>query len=346
MAALPGFCHALWPMQRNVSEAQYGTRSPSDCERDDSGLLPYDGSATLCAVRCLACARCRYVSYSSDAGICAWYSHCDLQQLRNWWSARVRPRTTLWNTSQVREFIPAPLPPAASLEAPGAVPQTPFRLAIATLSLVAGARRRGMAAKRGGRTTSAAAATATKQGCGLLGWCLGVRRLKRALLRANPTWEVETLILHGPISARWSVQLPPPDLTDCPEARVVRVDAKLKQLVARCLMVGRKRQGRWRSRPFFTGMPSGILFKWQLMSWYEYDAVVRACPLSIREHQHLISIHSHTTLTRHDKHGSIEVLHAHLTALSFAHHLAPYLALSACMTVPRGHRRRRDAARG
>lgn len=265
---LHGFCAPLWINQRNVSKLQYGIRSLSDCERDDGGLLPLAPSAfanstsalgKACRWQCLSCARCRYISYSSTARTCAWYAHCDENDLRQIWSPQVVKAT--WRTERVRQFVPSALPwTASSLDSENA---RPYRIAIATLSLLGGNRH----------------GFQLKQGCGLLGWCQGARRLKRALAAESPHWGIELLVLFGPMSAKWNAKLPPPDMTDCPEAQLLHADRRLKSLISGCLMVGRKRKGgrgEWKHRPFFTGMPSGIMFKWQVMALVQYDAVFLA----------------------------------------------------------------------
>ena len=49
---------------------------------------------------------------------------------------------------------------------------------------------------------------------------------------------------------RWEKQLPPADMTDCAEARVVRADKRLQGLISGCLNAGRKRRdsGEWKHR--------------------------------------------------------------------------------------------------
>lgn len=187
----PGFCQPLWVHQRNLSSAQYGTRHVADCEREDMGLLTLPSTvnsttiAALCVERCTACTRCRYVSYSSVMRTCAWYTHCDMDNdLRTYWS----PKTThaRWHTTRVRVSVPAPLPSLPST-APTRKASRPYRLAIATLSLL-GSTRRGK--------------FHLKQGCGMLGWCQSARRLKRTLAIANSHWSIELIVLVGPISAK------------------------------------------------------------------------------------------------------------------------------------------------
>jgi hypothetical protein len=192
-----GFCKPLWAHQRNLSTVQYGTRHFADCEREDSGLLTLPPSttngtamATSCVERCMACARCRYVSYASLVRTCAWYAHCDMDDLRTYWSPKAARAS--WHTTRVRASVPAPLPPLPPAE-PTRKSSRPYRIALATLSLLGMTRRRKFH---------------LKQGCGMLGWCQSAHRLKRALAIANAHWSVELVVLVGPISAK-CVRAPP-----------------------------------------------------------------------------------------------------------------------------------------
>ena len=242
--AASGFCQPLWSLQRNLTTVQYGERQPDDCQRGESGLLtvPTAANSTAfaasCTQRCMTCARCRFVSYSFELHMCAWYVHCDTDNdLRHFWSP-IAARAH-WHTARVRSAVPAALPPAvpaASTNLANRQINRPYRLAIATLSLLGGTRR---------------GSVHLKQGCGMLGWCQGARRLKRALATASPYWSIELLVLAGPISAKWDRQnLPAPDMTDCAEARMVRADKRLQGAISGCLNTGRKRRGssEWRHR--------------------------------------------------------------------------------------------------
>jgi hypothetical protein len=255
-----GFCAPLWAEQNKFSSVQHGTRSPEDCKRDDSGVFePFGGEIghnnTLveaeCIKRCRNCSRCRFVSWSSqEAGICAWYAHCDLSDLRQWWSSRLRTDST-WHTRQVRHRIPLPLPQRPSTEAGihVAAHETTRRLAIATLSL-------------------GSADEGVKQACGLVGWCESARRLRRALtVTGGLPWSIRLLVIDGPISASDETVRSPTDMRDCPEAEVVAPDVRLMSLIRRCI----NREGRHK---FFTGMPSGVMLKWAMLSWTEFDAVL------------------------------------------------------------------------
>ena len=116
----------------------------------------------------------------------------------------------------------------------------------------------------------------------MLGWCQRASRFRRALTLANP-WTVDVLILVAPISAHGpnaSREVTIPDSRDCPDVRFVSADLELLQLIRDC--IGKDKHhpdgsgGQRLHKGFNTGMPSGLLFKWQLMSWTDYDAVFLA----------------------------------------------------------------------
>ena len=62
------------------------TSGPGDCDAGDSGSwsVRVSGMESLadCALRCLSCARCEYISYSAPLDDCSWYRTCDLQKLK------------------------------------------------------------------------------------------------------------------------------------------------------------------------------------------------------------------------------------------------------------------------
>ena len=71
--ALPGFCEKT-------------TSGSSDCANDNSGSWALGSDVTSsfaerCLDKCLACSRCRFVSFSADLEDCSWFHSCDLQRL-------------------------------------------------------------------------------------------------------------------------------------------------------------------------------------------------------------------------------------------------------------------------
>jgi hypothetical protein len=151
----PGFC-GLAPLHR---------QPPSACQSEDMGtwMLQPGQEATIqtCVDLCLPCSRCRYVSFAKSVGICAWYTYCDLGDLRTWWNRGVPGPSTNWSTVQVRNRVPLPL--ATYRNVPGT---KRLSLAIATLAF-------------GGYY------------CPLGMWCQGANRLKRAL---QEPWVVEVIL--------------------------------------------------------------------------------------------------------------------------------------------------------
>ena len=201
----------------NVSDLHLGfcTRvrerksNEESCAQDDGGLLRWrPNSGESCAELCLGCARCRYISFSQKAGLCAWYTHCDLSDLRTWWSAEFS--MVQWQTVSVRAQLPVPAVP----ERRGSDRNSSeYRLAVATLSL------------------------GTKQTCGMLGWCQNAHRLRRALMSANP-WTVDVVVLVAPITAHSpnaAREITMPDSRDCPDVRLVSADLELLQLIRGCI---------------------------------------------------------------------------------------------------------------
>ena len=152
--------------------------STQACESDDAGLLlDLDAvsaerrSANLfesCSARCLACKRCRYLSFSAVAGRCLWFARCALSDLR---PSRYGEQ---WQTTRISSLpLAEPLPPAtfvptASIAAssaassPRSLRTGPLRLGLVTMHVDASA-------------ATAASATAGvgahQYGCGVVGWC-------------------------------------------------------------------------------------------------------------------------------------------------------------------------------
>ncbi|KAL1528486.1 hypothetical protein AB1Y20_009829 [Prymnesium parvum] len=84
------------------------TAGPGDCEHGEFGSWPVrlSGIESIadCALRCLSCPRCQYVSYSAPLDDCSWYHSCDLRRLhtavQGGWSFRsVRVRVDSDNSS-------------------------------------------------------------------------------------------------------------------------------------------------------------------------------------------------------------------------------------------------------
>jgi hypothetical protein len=241
---LPGFC-ALVPR-----EAVHG-----DCERDATGIVRMHGRGSVlqaCAEYCSRCARCRFLSASAKAEACAWYASCNTNDLRSLWVDPavpwVKSRTFDWQTIQIRHEIPLPMLPR---DPP---PPSRFHVAIATLSL------------------------GSKQSCAMTGWCQAAHRLKRALTTAG-VWRVQLVVLYGPLDAKLRVPMAPATAA-CPDAEYVPVSRRLQNLTRQCIHVdqrGTDSHGRrFIRRAVHTTMASGLLFKWQPMSWTQYDCVLLA----------------------------------------------------------------------
>lgn len=184
---------------------------------------------------CLGCPRCRYVSSSSVANLCAWYAHCDMDDLRHWWSHHL---VTPWRTVQVRSRVPL-----AKAIWQNRLGVRPLRLAIATLAF-------------------------GTDFCPFAMWCQSARRLKTVL---QGPWRVQLVILWVQQRDRYSSHagqtdvVRPPEF--CPEAEVVPADDTLRTVARKCLKKG------WRAG-YHTGMPLDIMLKWQFVAMTTYDAVL------------------------------------------------------------------------
>ena len=183
MAPTRGFCSRAGEMgMRHWRGAKWPL---GDCTRDEKGSLAGCSSATpgdvgrCCASQCEACARCQYYSFAKDRRgrrgrrrnftACRWYAdtQCDMRDLRH--SAGIHSKGE-WQTVQAKRSVPAALPPDLSRA-------SPLRLAIVGLTF------------------------GSSQHCGIVGWCQGARRLRRAL---PVQWTVTIAVIGGkdPRSAR------------------------------------------------------------------------------------------------------------------------------------------------
>jgi len=174
-----------------------------------------------CKARCEACSRCRFASFYPKLGLCAWYAHCDLDDLRTWWNWRLS-NAEWWTTALPARELPPPQPlPALT----AAAAEVPLRLGVGTLLMGHG------------------------QHCALYGWCQSAQRLKAALEGpwARGAFEVELFLLSENGQT-------PAEASDCgSELRVIRASEKLKRAFDTC--VGR----RLHHRGFNTGMHSKIM---------------------------------------------------------------------------------------
>ena len=69
----PGVCASTLPGQEG------------NCDMDSLGTRRLGGAVNTiqdCLHACHRCPRCAYISFSSQRGECAWFAHCDLQDLR------------------------------------------------------------------------------------------------------------------------------------------------------------------------------------------------------------------------------------------------------------------------
>ena len=212
--------------------------------------LRQQSATEACVAACEACSRCRYISVSAEANVCAWYSDCDVGDLRSWWGPRRVGAE--WTTVQVRESIPPPAarrwsaPPPA--EASRASNGSALRLAIATLSY-----------------PPPRSLPAPQEHCAFRLWCQGARRLQQAL---SGPWVVSVLILWLPVRGWGGLSLPPPrPAAFCSFAQVIEPDQRLLQAARSCLAQQRRRR-------YQTGMPPEVLLKWQFVGMTEYDAVL------------------------------------------------------------------------
>jgi hypothetical protein len=234
-----GFC-ALAPLRSG------------DCERDDSGTWIVRRRQELtasCIARCQACERCHFVSFVRigvadlrylgvplGAGLCAWYTRCDLDDLRTRWETKLAGAN--WSTIAVRTadalqplpLPPPPPPPRWLAPTPRSDNSSVRRLAIAALTFGAG------------------------QHCSLIAWCQGARRLQRALSVA--LWRAELLVLHS--------GEPPAGGRHCPEATYLRANAQLRRVTTACM----------RSQTFRTGPHPDMMLKWQFFALTQFDVVL------------------------------------------------------------------------
>ncbi|KAL1515501.1 hypothetical protein AB1Y20_002124 [Prymnesium parvum] len=200
-----GFCARVRsPSGEDVAAAtSLSAEQSSACARDDSGswrvsVSADEGASALrstCARLCGLCRRCRYVSFSASVSVCAWYAHCEKDDLRYWWSHSVA--TVPWETLQLRTRIPRAEP---AWDEPAGVPR--LRLGLATLSF-------------------------GEQVCAMARWCQAAGRLRWTLEGA---WQVHVLILR---SARRRARLRHADF--CAGAEVVPMDEGLHAAAASCL---------------------------------------------------------------------------------------------------------------
>ncbi len=58
------------------------TKGGGSCAHGHSGSWSDALNLTACTLRCAACARCRYVSFSHALSDCSWYAHCELSHLQ------------------------------------------------------------------------------------------------------------------------------------------------------------------------------------------------------------------------------------------------------------------------
>lgn len=251
-AVARGFCAVTrWP----EDEQKVSWQQSAACERDSMGSWSVTASRVReakagvpknesllqaeCVRMCRACSRCRYISYSYTAGVCAWYANCDMDDLRNWWSHSLG--VVPWSTMRVRSHVPLAVP--AWRNEPNV---RPLRLAIAALAF-------------------------GSDFCPLAMWCQSARKLKWTL---QDPWHVQLLILWAPSYKRGerrpdgSIQkLSPRPAEFCAEAEVVLADEELRTAGKRCLRKGYK-------SGYHTGMPIDIMLKWQFMAMKNYDAIL------------------------------------------------------------------------
>jgi hypothetical protein len=218
-----------------------------NCWRDDKGEIAgceSNDAACSCIEQCKACARCRFVSSRvrrarNNFTQCLWYTECDTSDLRT----NAGPRSSGdWRTVRVRDgAAPAPLPPSLGDSV------QPLRLAIATLAF-------GKADKT--------------SHCGLVGWCQGARRFRRAVPRQ---WTTTLLVLtHGV----------PPNRSRCPDAEYVSARPRLARLGLACQQRVTREGYYFRYMPKYRRVmrhpaaPAELFLKWQLLAMREYDAVL------------------------------------------------------------------------
>eukprot|EP00966_Prymnesium_polylepis_P308587 7131037-Prymnesium_polylepis.1 len=91
----------------------------NDCSRDSFGslgplqpahLVNWSTAWSVCAARCLGCARCRYLTVSLQHADCSWYARCDLKSIRR--------KPTGFLSRRVRWSKLPPEPPAPPLHEP------------------------------------------------------------------------------------------------------------------------------------------------------------------------------------------------------------------------------------
>ena len=165
-----------------------------------------------------------------------WYQACDSRH--SWHSTGGDWRVLGSNLRRSREPILASsaLGQRQHNESGGAT----LRLAIATLKF------------GGGRVAD----------CGLVGWCQGVSKLRRAL---PASWRVDTMVLY-PGAQRRAPLLPRPD---CSGVRLIAASRSLSKVARHCVYSLR---GKNRLRV----MPYNALLKWVFMGMVEYDAILVA----------------------------------------------------------------------
>ena len=186
--ALRGFCYR--------AHASYD----GSCAEADSGLWPTPPGEGVegCVKRCLGCARCRYISIAR--GACAWYSRCNVDDLRTWWG--VSHIGANWTTLEVRNRNrQLDAPPA---EAPATPEGRQLRLAIAALTF------------------------GPSEHCALVAWCQGARRLQRVL--SVPPWQSSIVVVWDNATG-----MLPPASGGCPDAAYLPIDPKLRRLAKTCL---------------------------------------------------------------------------------------------------------------
>jgi hypothetical protein len=133
-----------------------------NCTIDDKGSWSLT-SLSACRSACLACPRCRYLSFSRTERDCSWYTECSLADLRR--SPNSAPDyVTLALRSQIESTALANTSSSRPLD-----DSRPLRVAVATVSL--------------GPFVPA-----------LVQWCESVARLRSAW---PPHWRVQALILGG-----------------------------------------------------------------------------------------------------------------------------------------------------
>ena len=102
-------------LERGVGFCEETSSGASDCAFDNKGSWsgPRARSLKSCALACMQCVRCEYVSYSQVSADCSWFAACDTNELKTW---PHQPEANGWS------YVTLPVRPIADLYIQGTLP--------------------------------------------------------------------------------------------------------------------------------------------------------------------------------------------------------------------------------